>query len=107
MRKVLIIAVAVSAFLALPAISSAAVTCHSTYPAYDLPLHAGGTNCSVAQDVERYATGEWAHAKWQIDGYTWSAALYSRAHNHTYFRYTGHRHRRTATVWITNRYPVS
>ena len=103
MRKVVIIADAVSAFLALPAISSAAVGCHSTDPAYDIPLHASGTNCSVAQDVERYATGERANAKWHIDGYTWNAALYSRAHNHTYFRYTGHRHGRTATVWIANR----
>jgi hypothetical protein len=107
--KRIITATALAAALALslsPAIASAATKC-SPGSKFELPLHESGTSCRVARDVDRWFGGhEWWDAAPRIDGRVWRGTLYSRAHDHTYFRFTTHTHG-TANVWVTNRYPVS
>jgi hypothetical protein len=104
MRKLTLIITLATLGLATP-VASAAIRCPSVYPQADFPLHASGTTCHVARDVERHAGP--VVESFRVDGYTWRGVVYSRAHNHTYFRFTGHRSGHTATVWITNRFPVS
>jgi len=108
MRKLITLATLVASTLVVapaPAPASAAIRCPTPYPKYELPFHASGTTCKVAQDVARHAGPCDGH--FRVDGYTWTCAVYSRAHDHTYCRFTGHKGGHTALVWITNRYPVS
>ena len=107
MKAALIIIAASFCFGVTQASAAKIVTCPSLYPRYEFPLQERGTTCRVARDLDRYAaTHDFVILNipgHKLDGYQWRAGISSRAHGHTYFRFTSG----LRTVWITDRGEVS
>lgn len=105
------VGVVLLSLLASSALAKPVVTCRPFEPAappappnFVLSLHETGVTCKIARDVETYSLRHETlpFFVWKIDGHRWHGTLFSRAHGHTYFRYTSP----AGIVWVTIRLPV-